>query len=248
MRDVNNAGAIRVSVDVPSGLSADTNEIPGICIHADATVTFGCPKIPHIFLPAEEKVGEVYIADIGIPEDYVLAQQEIPQLLRRRALFLDRDGVINQDSDQFIKTPEEWKPIPGSLEAIARLNHAGYRVVVASNQSGIGRGLFDMATLNAMHLKMHRLFELGQRGFAVLVQARVAARDIQDVPEQRGEFKAGRNAVKANTIVPVDGFLDAILRARFDADQSDRRDAGDLVLKNLVFIDIEIIDLQLELV
>jgi NAD(P)H-hydrate epimerase len=74
MRDVNNAGAIRVSVDVPSGLSADTNEIPGICIQADATVTFGCPKIPHIFLPAEEKVGEVYIADIGIPEEAVEAE------------------------------------------------------------------------------------------------------------------------------------------------------------------------------
>jgi len=74
MRDVNNANAVRVSVDVPSGLSADTNEVPGICINADATVTFGCPKIPHIFLPAEEKVGEVYIADIGIPEEAVEAE------------------------------------------------------------------------------------------------------------------------------------------------------------------------------
>ncbi len=59
--------------------------------------------------------------------------------------MLDRDGVINHDSDQFIKSPDEWRPIPGSLEAIARLNHAGFRVVVATNQSGIGRGLFDMA-------------------------------------------------------------------------------------------------------
>ena len=74
MRDVNNANATRISVDVPSGLSADTNEIPGICIKADATVTFGCPKLPHIFLPAEEKVGEVYIADIGIPEEAVEAE------------------------------------------------------------------------------------------------------------------------------------------------------------------------------
>ena len=74
MRDVNNASAVRISVDVPSGLSADTNEIPGICIQAEATVTFSCPKIPHIFLPAEEKVGEVFIADIGIPEEAVEAE------------------------------------------------------------------------------------------------------------------------------------------------------------------------------
>jgi D-glycero-D-manno-heptose 1,7-bisphosphate phosphatase len=71
-------------------------------------------------------------------------------------IILDRDGVINYDSELFIKRPEEWKPIPGSLEAIARLNQAGYRVVVATNQSGIGRGLFDMAMLNAIHDKMHK--------------------------------------------------------------------------------------------
>ncbi|WP_118180926.1 D-glycero-beta-D-manno-heptose 1,7-bisphosphate 7-phosphatase [Paraburkholderia phosphatilytica] len=74
----------------------------------------------------------------------------------RKLIVLDRDGVINVDSDAYIKTPDEWIALPGSLEAIARLNHAGYRVAVATNQSGIGRGLFDMATLNAMHLKMHR--------------------------------------------------------------------------------------------
>lgn len=71
-------------------------------------------------------------------------------------VILDRDGVINFDSAQFIKSPAEWKPIPGSLQAIARLNQNGYRVVVATNQSGIGRGLFDMAMLNAIHEKMHR--------------------------------------------------------------------------------------------
>lgn len=73
-----------------------------------------------------------------------------------KLIVLDRDGVINFDSDQFIKNPEEWRPIPGSLEAIARLNQADYRVVVATNQSGIGRGLFDMAMLNAIHDKMHK--------------------------------------------------------------------------------------------
>ncbi len=81
-----------------------------------------------------------------------------------KLIILDRDGVINQDSDQYIKSPEEWKAIPGSLEAIAKLNHSGYRVVVASNQSGIGRGLFDMATLNAINDKMYRaLAQLGGR-------------------------------------------------------------------------------------
>lgn len=73
-----------------------------------------------------------------------------------KLIVLDRDGVINFDSDQFIKNPAEWQPIPGSLEAIARLNQADYRVVVATNQSGIGRGLFDMPTLNAIHDKMHK--------------------------------------------------------------------------------------------
>ncbi len=81
-----------------------------------------------------------------------------------KLVILDRDGVINFDSDAFIKSPDEWKPIPGSLEAIARLNHAGYRVVVCSNQSGVGRGLLDMAALNAINDKMYKaLAQLGGR-------------------------------------------------------------------------------------
>lgn len=81
-----------------------------------------------------------------------------------KLVILDRDGVINHDSDQFIKSPDEWKPIEGSLEAIARLNQYGWRVVVASNQSGIGRGLFGMDTLNAIHDKMvKRLAQVGGR-------------------------------------------------------------------------------------
>ncbi len=79
-----------------------------------------------------------------------------------KLVILDRDGVINFDSDKFIKRPEEWKPIPGSLEAVARLNHAGFHVVVATNQSGIGRGLFDMTMLNAINEKM--IGALGQVG------------------------------------------------------------------------------------
>lgn len=69
--------------------------------------------------------------------------------------ILDRDGTINLDSADYIKSAAEWQPIPGALEAIARLNHAGWHVVVVTNQSGLGRGLFDVAALNAMHTKMH---------------------------------------------------------------------------------------------
>lgn len=71
--------------------------------------------------------------------------------------ILDRDGTINIDSADYIKSPLEWRPLPGALEAIAKLNHAGWHVVVATNQSGLGRGLFDVASLNAMHAKMHTM-------------------------------------------------------------------------------------------
>ncbi len=69
-------------------------------------------------------------------------------------IILDRDGVINQDSDDFIKSPNEWRPIIGSLEAIALLHQHGYRVIVITNQSGIARGLFTLQTLQAVHRKM----------------------------------------------------------------------------------------------
>lgn len=74
-----------------------------------------------------------------------------------RLVILDRDGVINEDSDEYIKSPDEWIPIAGSLEAIARLNRADYRVVVATNQSGIARGYFDLDTLSQIHEKMYRM-------------------------------------------------------------------------------------------
>src|SRR5687767_15909408 len=81
-----------------------------------------------------------------------------------KLVILDRDGVINEDSAAFIKAPEEWRAIPGSLEAIARLNHAGFQVVLATNQSGVGRGLFEVSTLNAIHDRMHRaLAQIGGR-------------------------------------------------------------------------------------
>jgi len=75
----------------------------------------------------------------------------------RKLVILDRDGVINQDSDDFIKSVDEWIPLPGSLEAMARLTQAGWTVAVATNQSGLSRGLYDEATLDAMHQKMRDL-------------------------------------------------------------------------------------------
>ncbi len=85
-----------------------------------------------------------------------------------KLVIMDRDGTINAESAEFIKSPDEWTALPGALEAIARLNHAGWHVVVATNQSGLGRGLFDVASLNAMHAKMLKeLAALGGRIDAV---------------------------------------------------------------------------------
>jgi D-glycero-D-manno-heptose 1,7-bisphosphate phosphatase len=81
-----------------------------------------------------------------------------------KLVILDRDGTINRASEEFVKSPEEWHPLPGALEAISRLNHAGFHVVLATNQSGLGRGLFDMAALNAVHAHMLKtLAALGGR-------------------------------------------------------------------------------------
>jgi len=125
-----------------------------------------------------------------------------------KLIILDRDGVINYDSTSYIKSPDEWKPIPGSLEAIARLNQAGYHVVVATNQSGVGRGLFDMATLNAIHDKMHRA--LGQAGGRV--DAIFFCPHAQD---------AGCNCRK-----PKSGLLEEIAR-RFNVNLKDVPSIGD---------------------
>jgi len=73
-----------------------------------------------------------------------------------KLVILDRDGTINEDRDDFVKSADEWVPIPGALEAIARLNHAGWHTVIATNQSGLARGLLDMAALNAIHTRMNR--------------------------------------------------------------------------------------------
>lgn len=71
-----------------------------------------------------------------------------------RIIVLDRDGVINEESDDFIKTPDEWIPLPGSLDAISALSHAGFRIAVTTNQSGVGRGLYTLEMLESIHEKM----------------------------------------------------------------------------------------------
>ncbi len=73
-----------------------------------------------------------------------------------KLVILDRDGTINEDRDDYVKTAEEWVAVPGALEAIARLNHAGWHTVIATNQSGLARGLFDMEALTAIHARMNR--------------------------------------------------------------------------------------------
>lgn len=76
-----------------------------------------------------------------------------------KLVILDRDGVVNEDSPDYVKTVAEWRPLPGSIAAIARLSQAGYRVVIATNQSGLARGLFGLDELEAIHAKMVTLVE-----------------------------------------------------------------------------------------
>jgi D-glycero-D-manno-heptose 1,7-bisphosphate phosphatase len=85
-----------------------------------------------------------------------------------RLVILGRDGILNVYREDHVKSPDEWEPIPGALEAVARLNHAGWHTVVATNQAGIGRGMIDMASINAVHQRMmQRLAEVGGRVDAV---------------------------------------------------------------------------------
>ena len=124
-----------------------------------------------------------------------------------KLIILDRDGVINQDSKDFIKSPDEWVPIPGSLEAIAKLYHSGYRVFVASNQSGLGRGLFDIETLNAIHEKMlDELHKQGGRIEAILFCPHTPERHCDcRKPRPRLYQEIGRRTNQSLQDVPVIG-------------------------------------------
>lgn len=87
-----------------------------------------------------------------------------------KLVILGRDGILNRFREDHVKEPAEWEPVPGALEAVARLNHAGWHVVVATNQAGIGRGMIDMASINAVHAWMNRcLMEQGGRIDAVFL-------------------------------------------------------------------------------
>jgi len=79
-----------------------------------------------------------------------------------KLVITGRDGILNVFRADHVKAPEEWQPLPGALEAVARLNHAGWHVVVATNQSGIGRGMIDMTSVNAVHQQMMKL--LSEKG------------------------------------------------------------------------------------
>lgn len=86
----------------------------------------------------------------------------------QRLVVLDRDGTLNEEPEDFLRSADDWKPLPGALEAVAQLNQQGWRVVIASNQTGLGRGLFDVATLNEVHARMHKLMaQAGARVEAV---------------------------------------------------------------------------------
>lgn len=74
-------------------------------------------------------------------------------------VILGRDGILNEFREGHVTEPEEWTPVPGALEAVARINHAGWHTVVATNQSGIGRGMIDMSAVNAVHARMHQLLQ-----------------------------------------------------------------------------------------
>ncbi|MEO7743651.1 MAG: D-glycero-beta-D-manno-heptose 1,7-bisphosphate 7-phosphatase [Usitatibacter sp.] len=161
--------------------------------------------------------------------------------------ILDRDGVINHDSDQYIKSPAEWRPIAGSIEAIARLNQNGFRIAVATNQSGIGRGLFDMATLNAINDKMMELvFRQGGRIDALFFCPHTAVEDCNCRKPRTGMFEeiAARFHTDLKGVPVVGDSLKDLLAADSVAAQpilvltgngEKTRQSGEIPKKTLVF-------------
>jgi D-glycero-D-manno-heptose 1,7-bisphosphate phosphatase len=164
--------------------------------------------------------------------------------------ILDRDGVINFDSDQYIKSPAEWRPIPGSIEAIARLNQHGYRIAVATNQSGIGRGLFDTATLNAINDKMMELvFRQGGRIDALFFCPHTAVEDCGCRKPKTGMLEeiAARFHTELKGVPSIGDSLKDLQAAEAVGAQpilvltgkgKSTHDAGGLPRKTLVFDDL----------
>ena len=164
--------------------------------------------------------------------------------------ILDRDGVINHDSDQYIKSPAEWRPIAGSIEAIARLHQSGFRIAVATNQSGIGRGLFDMATLNAINDKMMELvFRQGGRIDALFFCPHTAAEACACRKPRTGMFEeiASRFHTELKGVPSVGDSLKDLQAAESVGAQpilvltgkgKATRDAGGMPKKTLVFDDL----------
>ena len=167
-----------------------------------------------------------------------------------KLVILDRDGVINFDSDHYIKSPSEWRPIPGSIEAIARLNQNGYRVTVATNQSGIGRGLFDMATLNAINDKMMEMvFRQGGRIDALFFCPHTAAEDCDCRKPRTGMYEeiAARFHTELKGVPAIGDSLKDLQAAEAVGAQpilvltgkgKDTQAAGSLPKKTLVFEDL----------
>jgi len=164
--------------------------------------------------------------------------------------ILDRDGVINFDSDQYIKSPAEWRPIPGSIEAIARLNQHGYHIAVATNQSGIGRGLFDMATLNAINDKMMEMvFRQGGRIDALFFCPHTAAEECGCRKPRTGMLEeiAARFHTELKGVPSIGDSLKDLQAAEAVGAQpilvltgkgQATRDSGGLPKKTLVFEDL----------
>lgn len=134
----------------------------------------------------------------------------MPSSSASTVVVLDRDGTLNDDRHSIITSPADWQPIPGALQAVARLNQAGLKVVIATNQSGLGRGLFDMATMNAVHDKMHKLLaQEGARVEAVFFcphtrddqcQCRKPNAGLFETISQRFSVPASQMVVAGNTV------------------------------------------------
>jgi D-glycero-D-manno-heptose 1,7-bisphosphate phosphatase len=167
-----------------------------------------------------------------------------------KLVILDRDGVINYDSDQYIKSPAEWRPIPGSIEGIARLHQSGFRIAVATNQSGIGRGLFDMATLNAINDKMMEMvFRQGGRIDALFFCPHTAVEDcgcrkprtgmLEEIAARfhtdlKGTFLVGDSLKDLQAAAAVGAQPLLVLTGKGTRTQKD----GELPRKTLVFNDL----------